>query len=82
MARLKSTHPDTATLNKIRDLIPNISDKRTRAILGSVLDAVALNPQPLPPRDYRVLQAVVDALNPQPLPPGPPPERKSGARSR
>jgi hypothetical protein len=37
-----------------------------------VIDAVALNPQPLPPRAHALLQAVVDALNPQPLQPAPP----------
>jgi len=41
----------------------------------SVIDAVALNPQPLPPRVHKILQAVINALNPQPLPPEPPPER-------
>ena len=82
MARPKSRHPDTAILNKIRELTASISDKRSQAILRSVIDAVAINPQPLPPRAHQILQAVVDALNPQPLPPGPPPERKLGARTR
>ncbi|MBI1980678.1 MAG: hypothetical protein HYS63_03810 [Methylocystis sp.] len=48
-----------------------ISDQRNQKILLSVIDAVALNPQPLPPRAHELLQAVVNAPNPQPLPPGP-----------
>jgi hypothetical protein len=45
-------------------------------IVRSVIDAVALNPQPLPPRAHEILQAVVNALNPQPLPPEPPPQNR------
>jgi hypothetical protein len=40
-------------------------------VLRTVIDAAALNPQPLPPRAHALFQAVVDARNPQPLPPGP-----------
>jgi hypothetical protein len=67
------SNPDAAVLNEIRELTKRLGDKRTQGILRSVIDAVALNPQPLPPRVHDILQAVVDALNPQPLPPGPPP---------
>jgi hypothetical protein len=42
--------------------------------ITSVLDSVALNPQPLPPRHPGVLSSIASALdsvalNPQPLPP-------------
>jgi hypothetical protein len=42
--------------------------------ITSVLDSVALNPQPLPPRHPEVLSSITSvldsvALNPQPLPP-------------
>jgi len=70
----EDSNPDAAILNEIRELTRGIRDKRTQVILRSVIDEVALNPQPLPPRVHKFLQAVVDALNPQPLPPGPPPE--------
>jgi hypothetical protein len=70
----KDSNPDAAILNEIRELTGGIRDERTQVILRSVIDGVALNPQPLPPRVHKFLQAVVDALNPQPLPPGPPPE--------
>ena len=65
---------DTVILNEMRELARRIQDRRTQVILGSLIDAVALNPQPLPPRVHQILQAVLDALNPQPLPPGPPPD--------
>jgi hypothetical protein len=68
-----NTH-DAAILNEMRELARRIQDRRTQVILRSLIDAVALNPQPLPPRAHQVLQAILDALNPQPLPPGPPPE--------
>ena len=74
MTSPKDNNPDAAILNEIRELTGRIRDARTQVILRSVIDAVALNPQPLPPRVHKLLQAVVDALNPQPLPPGPPPE--------
>ena len=73
MTHPHNSNPDAAILNEIRELTGRISNKRTQVILRSVIDAVALNPQPLPPRIHDILQAVVDALNPQPLPPGPPP---------
>ncbi|WP_292530601.1 hypothetical protein [Methylocystis sp.] len=60
---------DIAVLKEIHELTGRISDQRIQTILRSVIDAVALNPQPLPPRAHELLQAVVDALNPQPLPP-------------
>jgi hypothetical protein len=65
---------DAAILNEIRELTRRIRDRRTQVILGSLIDAVALNPQPLPPRVHELFRAVLDALNPQPLPPGLPPE--------
>jgi len=65
------SNPDAAILNEIRGLTGSIRDERTQMILRSVIDAVALNPQPLPPRTHELLQAMVDALNPQPLPPAP-----------
>lgn len=71
MASPKDCSSDVAVLNEIRELTGRISDQRTQTILRSVIDAVALNPQPLPPRAHQLLQAVVNALNPQPLPPGP-----------
>jgi hypothetical protein len=76
MAIPESHHPDVAILNQIRELASGMSDQRSKAILGSVIDAVALNPQPLPPRVHEILKSVLEAvaLNPQPLPPDPPPE--------
>jgi hypothetical protein len=65
---------DAVILDQIRDLADNLSDQRNKQILGSVIDAVALNPQPLPPATHDILEAIMDALNPQPLPPDPPPE--------
>jgi hypothetical protein len=73
---------DAAILKDIRELSRRIRDRRTQVILGSLIDAVALNPQPLPPRVHELFQAVLDALNPQPLPPGPPPESASGGMGR
>ena len=67
------SNADAAVLDEIRTLTKRLGDKRTQGILRSVIDAVALNPQPLPPRVHDILQAVLDALKPQPLPPGPPP---------
>ncbi len=63
------SHPDAAILKEIRDLTGRIGDKRTQGLLRSAIDAVELNPQPLPPKALQLLQAVVDTLNPQPLPP-------------
>ena len=40
---------DPAILDEIRQLTTELSDARARSILQSVIDAVALNPQPLPP---------------------------------
>jgi hypothetical protein len=83
VTRPKKRNPDAAVLNQIRELTKDVSNKGTQTILRSVIDAVALNPQPLPPRAHYVLKAVIDALNPQPLPPGPPPpEKKLGARTK
>jgi len=67
----ENNNPDAAILNEIRELTGRIRDQRTQTILRSVIDAVALNPQPLPPRVHELLQAIVNALNPQPLPPAP-----------
>jgi hypothetical protein len=76
-------HPDSDTLAEIRSLAANLSDARAKSVVTSVIDAVALNPQPLPPepppealRAGAIIQLVIDAvaLNPQPLPPGPPPD--------
>jgi hypothetical protein len=63
---------DEAILDEIRELSRRLSDERARAIVGSVVDAVALNPQPLPPKAKEILGSVIDAvaLNPQPIPPG------------
>jgi hypothetical protein len=69
VTRPEESNPDASILNEIRDLTGRIRDWRTQAILRSVIDAVALNPQPLPPRVHEFLQAIVNALNPQPLPP-------------
>ena len=76
MTRPEQSNPDAAILNQIRELTRDIRDQRTQVIVRSVIDAVALNPQPLPPRAREILQAVVNALNPQPLPPEPPPENR------
>lgn len=67
---------DAAILDEIRGLAASLSDERTQGILQSVIDAVALNPQPLPPRFHEIFQSFVDAvaLNPQPLPPEPAPD--------
>ena len=63
---------DEAILNEIRELSRGLSDERAQAIVASVVDAVALNPQPLPPKSQEILGSVIDAvaLNPQPIPPG------------
>jgi hypothetical protein len=74
MSYAEGSHPDAPILDQIRGLTGSITDERSRAILRSVVDAVALNPQPLPPLVNQVWQEVVSELNPQPLPPGPPPE--------
>jgi hypothetical protein len=71
VTRAEDSNPDAAILNEIWELTGRIRDQRTQMILRSVIDAVALNPQPLPPRVHELLQAIVNALNPQPLPPGP-----------
>ena len=62
---------DEAILSDIRELTRGLSDERARAAVGSVIDLVALNPQPLPPKTRQILDSVIDAvaLNPQPLPP-------------
>lgn len=67
-------HPDAPVLEQLRVLAGTISDERSELIIKAVIDAVALNPQPLPPQSHQILTAVVNALNPQPLPPKPPPE--------
>ena len=63
---------DEAILSEMRELSRGLSDERAQAIMGSIIDAVALNPQPLPPKVQEILGSVIDAvaLNPQPLPPG------------
>ena len=67
---------DVAILDQIRELAAQLSDERSRRILRTVADAVALNPQPLPPATQDLVRSMIDAvaLNPQPLPPEPPPE--------
>lgn len=67
---------DGAVLAEIRELAGGLSDERTKVIVQTVLDAVALNPQPIPPGIQQIFQSVIDAiaLNPQPLPPKPPPD--------
>jgi hypothetical protein len=67
---------DEAILAQIRELSGELSDVRAQRIVGRLVDAVALNPQPLPPVVGDMLFAVVDAvaLNPQPLPPSPEPD--------
>ena len=71
------TSDDRAILNDIHALAGRLGDNRMKVIVQNVVDAVALNPQPLPPLLERLLRSFVDAvaLNPQPLPPDPPPER-------
>ena len=72
----ESHHGDEAVLAQIRELSAALSDERAQRIVGRLVDAVALNPQPLPPVVGDMLFAVVDAvaLNPQPLPPAPEPD--------
>jgi hypothetical protein len=79
VAGSKDSNPDAAILSQIHELTASLSDKRTQRLLRSMIDAVALNPQPLPPRVHDILRAVIDALNPQPLPPGPSPESPRSA---
>ncbi len=74
MAHPEGGHPDAPVLDQLRALAGTISDERSELIVKSVIDAVALNPQPLPPQSHQILTAVINALNPQPLPPKPPPE--------
>ena len=52
MTRPEQSNPDAAILNQIRELTRGIRDQRTQVIVRSVIDAVALNPQPLPPRAH------------------------------
>jgi hypothetical protein len=72
MSHSEASDHDEAILNEIRELSRGLSDGRAQAIVGAVVDAVALNPQPLPPKAKEILGSVVDAvaLNPQPIPPG------------
>ena len=42
---------DAAILEQIRKLAEGLSDERTRGVIKNVTGAVALNPQPLPPRE-------------------------------
>jgi hypothetical protein len=79
MSQSNYSNRDVEILSQMRELTGNLDNKRAQGILRSMLDAVALNPQPLPPRVHDILQAVIDALNPQPLPPGPPPENSRSA---
>jgi hypothetical protein len=55
--------------------------RETPYLIGktSRFDAVALNPQPLPPKEIGTSVRNFDTvmLNPQPLPPEPPPEHKN-----
>ncbi len=71
--------PDGGLLDEISALAGRLTDERARIVLASTIDAVALNPQPLPPspppeaESYRaILVAVKDVLmlNPQLIPPG------------
>ena len=43
------TSDDRAILNDIHALAGRLGDNRMKAIVQNVVDAVALNPQPLPP---------------------------------
>lgn len=72
MASSDASYGDEAILDEIRELSRGLSDARAQAIVVSVVDAVALNPQPLPPKAQEILGSVIDAvaLNPQPIPPG------------
>lgn len=78
MTSPEGADPDMAIMREIRELAGRLSNERTQAVVTSLLDAVALNPQPLPPKpppeDLRIqaiFQLVADAvaLHPQPLPP-------------
>ena len=72
MTSPEGTDRDEAIFNEIRELSRGLSDERAQAIVVSVVDAVALNPQPLPPKAKEIVGSVIDAvaLNPQPIPPG------------
>lgn len=74
MTSAEGVDADVAILNQIRDLAGELSDERSRRVVRTVVDAVALNPQPLPPATQDILRSIIDAvaLNPQPLPPEPP----------
>jgi hypothetical protein len=71
MTSAEPVDADIALFAQIRGLVAELSDDRSRAILRTVVDAVALNPQPLPPATQEILRSMIDAvaLNPQPLPP-------------
>jgi len=76
MTTAEQKERDDAILAQIRELSSELSDERVQIIVGSVIDAVMLNPQPIPPGIEEILRSVVDAvaLNPQPLPPSPDPQ--------
>lgn len=59
---------DGEILVQIRELAGVLSDLRSRSVLYSVVDALELNPQPLPPGIVRIVLDAI-ALSPQPSPP-------------
>jgi hypothetical protein len=73
MTNLQSN--DRAILDEIRALAGGLSDKRVKVIVHNVVDAVALNPQPLPPDKPRSIQEIAmdDQISRYPTEPIPPP---------
>jgi hypothetical protein len=68
-ALLSSLHPHDEAQQKVELVHDPIGP-----VVGNRIDAVAVNPQPLPPREFSasVRSSLLDAIaiNPQPLPPG------------
>ena len=65
---MSSYEGDAAILGQVRELAAGLSDDPARKVLQNVVDALALNPQPLPPGTVEKLSDALK-LNPQPLPP-------------
>ncbi len=65
---MSSYEGDAAILGQVRELADGIADEPTRAMLQNVIEALRLNPQPLPPEAMEKLSDALK-LNPQPLPP-------------
>ena len=80
MSRISQTsHIAIATIIAATIFAGTVQAGETLYVIGktSRFDAVALNPQPLPPKEIGSAVRNYDAvmLNPQPLPPDPPPDK-------